>query len=549
MKILSIGFSNYRSVGSSPIIVDLDKRVNLLIGANNSGKSNVLDLFQRLKKEGFQKVALSETDFHRRDTTRHLTLIFDVEGAPGANLPEGRSRFQFRVSGGSVSEWLETPFDSMDYREFQPFVLKTLGERWVSIPNDEKLRDYGRRVSAHFLGPLQDLLPEAHVIPQFRRIVSGEYSIDGTGVIELLGQWQSPEIGKDSDRDHFNKIQNFLRELLLMDDITLDVSRQGSHLLVQRGTLRLPLTNYGTGIHQLIILAIAVLARENAVIGIEEPEIHLHPLLQKAFLCFLVDKTTNRYLITTHSNAFLSRPNESNIIHLWLENGETKNRRVEAPSHILEILRDLGIRAADILQANFVIWVEGPSDRIYVNSWLRLAAPKFTERIDYSVMFYGGRLLSHLSLEQDADLISTAELIKLLRINQHSAIIIDSDKTTGTTDLNETKKRIQKECRESGVLCWITAGREIENYLPTESIAKAYNALLGVDREISLGRYQKMERILQKTYKSAWRSSFDYSANKPAFARRIAREFTDVPDELDLKAKVKELVQRIEDAN
>ncbi len=31
------------------------------------------------------------------------------------------------------------------------------------------------------------------------------------------------------------------------------------------------------------------------------------------------------------------------------------------------ILSDIGFKASDILQANGVIWVEGPSDRIYIN--------------------------------------------------------------------------------------------------------------------------------------------------------------------------------------
>ena len=117
-----------------------------------------------------------------------------------------------------------------------------------------------------------------------------------------------------------------------------------------------------------IIIAIAVLAKEDSLIGVEEPEIHLHSLLQKALLRFLIEKTSNKYVITTHSNAFLSRPKESRITHLWPDKGETRNRLVETPAHVLQVLNDLGIRAADILQANFVLWVEGPSDRIYLNS-------------------------------------------------------------------------------------------------------------------------------------------------------------------------------------
>ena len=169
-------------------------------------------------------------------------------------------------------------------------------------------------------------------------------------------------------------------------------------------------------------------------------------------------------MITTHSNAFLSRPKASRITHLWLDKGETKSRIVETPTHVLQVLNDLGIRAADILQANFVVWVEGPSDRIYLNRWISLTAPELVEGIDYSVMFYGGRLLSHLSLSRDEAGLSAEELIKLLRINQNSAIVIDSDRTRTDAELNETKIRISNECKDAGILCWVTAGREIENY-------------------------------------------------------------------------------------
>lgn len=37
-----------------------------------------------------------------------------------------------------------------------------------------------------------------------------------------------------------------------------------------------------------------------------------------------------------------------------------------------ELLNDLDIRASDLLQSNGIVWVEGPSDRVYVKRWIEL---------------------------------------------------------------------------------------------------------------------------------------------------------------------------------
>ena len=71
--------------------------------------------------------------------------------------------------------------------------------------------------------------------------------------------------------------------------------------------------------------------------------------------------------------------------------------RSETDNHARDILRDLRYQASDLLQTNGIIWVEGPSNRIYINRWLELSGSKFTEGVDYSIMFYGGACLASLS--------------------------------------------------------------------------------------------------------------------------------------------------------
>ena len=232
-------------------------------------------------------------------------------------------------------------------------------------------------------------------------------------------------------------------------------------------------------------------------------------------------ETANRYVITTHSHALITAQEDTAITHLWLENGVTKSRQVETTAHALQVLHDLGVEASDLLQANSVLWVEGPSDRIYLNAWLRLVDPELREGIDYSIMFYGGRLLSHVSMERE-QAEDTQDFVKLLRINQHSAILIDSDRSCEAEAINTTKQRIQNECASSGVVCWISAGREIENYIPAASISKVYAEITGSTPKLDFGQFDKLEECLKRALAKHWKDAWSYDRSKPDMARKIA---------------------------
>jgi hypothetical protein len=144
--------------------------------------------------------------------------------------------------------------------------------------------------------------------------------------------------------------------------------------------------------------------------------------------------------------------------------GQNNSGNPISPSETRSALHDLGYRPSDLLQTNSIVWVEGPSDRIYLKRWLSIAAPSLKEGIDYSVMFYGGRLLAHLSASEE----TVGEFIELLRLNRFSSIVIDSDKRSEQSEINQTKQRLVREIEATKGVAWVTAGREIENELQKE---------------------------------------------------------------------------------
>lgn len=528
MKLTHVGISSFRSIGKEVVEIDLTTKINVLVGANNCGKSNVLRALAMFGKKTEDELELH----HRAKESRPSFYMTALSDDNDHDLL--RSQKTIRLGWqqfGTGERILIHPFDNVPWRVFEPFWLLYLQPNWrfAGDPTRDQARDEVINVSLRCWENLKVQLPAVTIIPQFRQIVDGEdYDVCGTGVVRLLARWQHPRIGEEANLIRFQKIVSLVNDLTQLPTAHLEVNTENRILISNEG-LRLPLESYGTGIHELIILAIAVLSQDNALVCIEEPEIHLHPLLQRRFLDFLRKETSNRYVITTHSPALIAPSDEIYVTHLWLENGVTKSRRIETTGHSLEALRDLGAKASDLLQANSVIWVEGPSDRIYLRRWLELLRPgEFREGIDYAIMFYGGRLLAHVGLERELpvspiDAEDVDDLVHLLRINQHSAILIDSDRRKAADELNATKKRVQQECANSSIPCWVTDGREIENYLSTEALEAAYAEMASVQPELKFECFASLEESLEKAFAKKWKRASYYDHAKPQCARAIAK--------------------------
>ena len=147
--------------------------------------------------------------------------------------------------------------------------------------------------------------------------------------------------------------------------VEIEIPYERDMILIHMDNKTLPLESLGTGVHEVVILAAAATLLENTILCVEEPELHLHPLLQKKLVKYLADSTNNQYFFTTHS-AHLLDAVESEIFHVTQFDGSSSVIAIASTKERSSICNDLGYKASDILQANCVIWVEGPSDRIYL---------------------------------------------------------------------------------------------------------------------------------------------------------------------------------------
>ena len=303
----------------------------------------------------------------------------------------------------------------------------------------------------------------------------------GRGLPTALLRLFNPERSNHARAEaRLNKLQGFVRDVMNDPCASLLVSHESHEISLKTSDADyLPLESLGTGITELVILASIIACNDNRIICIEEPEIHLHPALQARFMKYLLEDDSNRFIITTHSPTVINYPGVQ-VAHVSKANGASGCRQLDGLGCARDLLDDLGVKASDLLQANFVVWVEGPSDRVYLSYWIKRWSDEHNisleEGIHYSVMIYGGKLLNALDASAGGDIPS--ELISLFRINTHFCVLVDSDKKSSHSRLNSTKCRIIDECAQSGAMSWITWGATIENYVPEDvlvaSIEKCY---------------------------------------------------------------------------
>jgi len=220
------------------------------------------------------------------------------------------------------------------------------------------------------------------------------------------------------------------------------------------------------------------------VFAFEELENNLHPALLRRLFQYLENYAMREratIFLTTHSSVALDvfgMSKNAQIIRVTNDGESAKAETVSAHFDHLGIISELGAKPSDILQSNGIIWVEGPSDRIYVNHWIELFSDgKFREGRDYQCAFYGGALLARAQFVSPNE--AEDELANLFRVNPNIIVVCDGDRTAESGEESRLKGRVSRIKSEVGKIpnahIWITEAKEIENYLPGFILSKIFD--------------------------------------------------------------------------
>lgn len=486
MRIDKIVTKNFRSL--QEVTMDNIGNLTVLIGKNSSGKSNLLEalslFFDHFALAGGTTPGLNEYFWYNRRTTNpiHFTVTIklnenECEEIFPANLMElikdrypqnyntlTISRHIINSQGTWKTEYLKWADLSLIESD-QPITPEEFNKQLGSTPVKDPIIELDREITMHSINSeiltkinssiLERVKGKFKLVAAIRDVknpIAHRIALIDSNTQSRL--WSLNQSTADPDERKYTDMESSFRKIT---DQRLDLAQ--GQIFVRKVGRRFPLYSEGGGIQEAINIIYELKSgpEKDFIFGVEEPEAHSHPELQRKFFDeFKLISEKNQIFIATHSPIFVDRANPKNTWVVKIVDGETKIQRI---AELKEVLEEIGARPSDIFFfANRILFVEGKTEEIVI--------PSFAKRLgidlqDLAIIPVEGKNQARRYLKT---------WVKITRNTLPIFLILD----------NDAKKAMDELIREGLVKrgqCYLWQKGSIEAYYPLEILKAALDAV------------------------------------------------------------------------
>lgn len=523
MKIKKVYIEGFRSI-KEPLIISFEN-VNALIGPNNSGKSNILlALYSVLGKNWVTKNTFSEQDVYKEQYDQDITIdiIFEepyiYEQYIGFPIEIPRIQFIFtrykigenkgqrrleknclQLNGKPVFGFAKRPAKGetpklapiasipQDLQENLPVIyisasrslkyqLPRSQNSLLGILMEDINKDFEDENNKIVVNQGTELEKEISRIDRFKECIAEAIKALRTEEFESLEKSIKinalQQLGFDPDTEA-DKLDLFFNPLTSLEFY------KSLELYINEYDYSINATELGSGFQNAIVLAILKSfeerKRNGALFLIEEPEMYLHPQMQRS-LYKTIRKIgeTNQVIYVTHSPNFVTIPHFNEIAIVSKNENGTKIKK--STLNFTEELRnkykkELNPARSEMFFAKKLLIVEGDTEK--------LAFPEFATRMGLDFDKVGGTIVE---VGGKRNIIDFLELALSFEIPVAIAYDTDSSDFSGKKDEEQQYNEKLNSYAEKGVLIF-SFEKNYENELK-----KFYGEQLYIDYCQKFGR-------------------------------------------------------------
>lgn len=488
MHIKNISIQNFK--GLNDISLSNFGNINAIVGKNNSGKSSILHAID------MASLALEIRNWNAFQPKLEIKDLFNEVGDFSINITyQDDSQIQIRTNND-----YRPVTNAQENQKFNSILI------WPDVAAGIKNR--------------QQQTPK-RIIEQVENRNFG--NIDSLEILSAIKYYAE----RNQRGLEINDYKELIEEVqFYFPDIT-EVESDRTENLVPSLTYeeygrKLDILYSGSGLKHFLDVLVKTTISGADIVLIDEPEMGLHPDLQRRFISYLhklAEEKGVQVFLATHSQVLLNYADTLNYCRIRNSAGD-RNVAPVPNDAIHTILSDLGLRPSDVFNQDICLMVEGASEIVFFEHIFRNLYKKEFDKVGIGILQYGGSAA-------DGIINGNIDVSNIVSAQEYTFWIRDRDNPHNeipATPSTKFKNALEAESLD----CHIWDKREIEYYYPEQVLVAAQQG--NKDKEKAVVDILNGDQT--KKFKKAAESD-ELCVPKGSYLRKLLKQHLTKKEQLD----------------